>query len=81
MVRKLGARPETARSRSASRTKTLTRRQRAAGGSRSSATTNGQLDRNQLLRTLFPNGVPPREDVLLAVNGWLDEAERLTRLK
>lgn len=68
-------------SRSVSRAKTPSRRHRAVGRSRSSATTNGQFDRNQLLRTLFPNGVPPREDVLRAVNGWLDEAERLTRLK
>jgi hypothetical protein len=32
------------------------------------------------LEALFPNGIPPREDVIRAVNGWLDDAERLTRM-
>ena len=26
-------------------------------------------------------GIPPREDVIAAANAWLDEAERLTRLR
>jgi hypothetical protein len=33
-----------------------------------------------LLKALFPNGIPPREEVIRAVNDWLDEAERLARL-
>lgn len=41
----------------------------------------GRVNRDALLRTLFPNGVPPREDVLRAVNQWLDEAERLAGSK
>lgn len=40
-----------------------------------------QFDRNQLLQTLFPQGVPPKEDVIRAVGSWLDEAERLTNLR
>jgi hypothetical protein len=31
------------------------------------------------LRTLFPNGIPPRQEVIAQVNAWLDEAERLAR--
>jgi hypothetical protein len=35
------------------------------------------VDRDALLQALFPNGIPAREDVIRAVNNWLDEAERL----
>ena len=38
------------------------------------------IDRNQLLETLFPNGVPPREDVIRRVGSWLDEADQLAKL-
>jgi hypothetical protein len=54
---------------------------RTSGVRRRSASSDGRLDRNQLLKTLFPNGVPPREEVLSAVNSWLDEAERLAAQK
>lgn len=54
---------------------------RAGGRRRSGVTADGQLDRNQLLRILFPSGVPPREDVLSDVNSWLDEGTRLARLR
>jgi hypothetical protein len=37
------------------------------------------VDRDALLRTLFPNGIPPRQNVIAQVNAWLDEAERLAR--
>jgi uncharacterized C2H2 Zn-finger protein len=37
------------------------------------------INRDALLQTLFPNGVPPRESVIRNVNAWLDEAERLAR--
>jgi len=33
------------------------------------------------LQALFPNGVPAREQTLSAVRSWLDEAERLARLR
>jgi uncharacterized C2H2 Zn-finger protein len=38
------------------------------------------VDRDALLATLFPNGVPPRERVIREVTGWLDQAERLVKL-
>jgi hypothetical protein len=37
------------------------------------------VDRDALLRTLFPSGIPPRQEVISQVNAWLDEAERLAR--
>ena len=48
------------------------------------AASNGnrrRVDRDALLQTIFPTGIPPRENVIAAVNAWLDEAERLTRLR
>jgi hypothetical protein len=56
---------------------TRTRRTASTDGRRRSRTV---ADRDALLRGLFPNGIPPREDVIRAVNVWLDEAERLARL-
>jgi hypothetical protein len=57
----------------------------AADGSRTSRARRraaaSQLDRDALLRTIFPGGVPAREAVIRAANAWLDEAERLARLK
>jgi hypothetical protein len=38
------------------------------------------VDRDALLQALFPNGVPPREDVIRQVASWLDQAERLAKL-
>ena len=35
------------------------------------------VDRDALLQTLFPNGIPARESVIRDVNAWLDQAERL----
>ena len=40
-----------------------------------------QVNRDALLQTVFPKGVPAREAVIRAANAWLDEAERLARLK
>ena len=37
------------------------------------------VDRDALLRTLFPAGIPPRQDLIHQVNDWLNEAERLAR--
>ena len=72
-----------------SRTPTTTRRRRtgtttkatATPGGRSSSPSNGALNRDALLQTLFPNGIPAKENVIRSVNNWLDEAERLTRLR
>jgi hypothetical protein len=42
---------------------------------------SGAVNRDALLGTLFPNGLPARGDVLRATNQWLDDAERLTRMR
>jgi len=34
-----------------------------------------------LLQTLFPNGLPAREEVIRRANAWLDEAECLAKSK
>jgi hypothetical protein len=47
----------------------------------SSADGAPKVDRDRLLRTLFPNGVPAREETLHAATAWLDEAERLARAR
>jgi hypothetical protein len=39
------------------------------------------IDRDGLLKTLFPDGMPPREEVIRAASGWLDDAERLSRMR
>jgi predicted RNA-binding Zn-ribbon protein involved in translation (DUF1610 family) len=38
------------------------------------------VDRDALLQAIFPNGVPPRESVIRAVNNWLDQAEQLAKM-
>jgi hypothetical protein len=42
--------------------------------------TRGGVDRDRLLATLFPNGIPAREDVISELSGWLAQAEKLARL-
>lgn len=52
--------------------------------SRASSSDGGRsrgVNRDQLLQTLFPNGVPAREEVIRRANAWLDEAERLASSK
>jgi hypothetical protein len=39
------------------------------------------VNRDSLLQSLFPNGIPAREDAIREVNAWLDEAERLARIR
>ena len=63
-----------------------TKRRRARGRTRTAApaatgSSNGTPNRDALLQTLFPNGIPPKESVIRSVNAWLDEAERLARLR
>ncbi len=38
------------------------------------------VDRDALLQTLFPNGIPAKENVIRALNSWLDDAERLAKM-
>jgi hypothetical protein len=62
------------------RTTTSTRRPRRTSTTRGNGAP-ATVDRNALLRTLFPTGIPPREDVIDEVNAWLDQAERLARTR
>jgi hypothetical protein len=39
------------------------------------------IDRDALLQALFPAGIPAKESVLEPLNSWLDEAERLARMR
>jgi hypothetical protein len=39
------------------------------------------VNRDALLGALFPNGLPAKEEVLRDANQWLDEAERLARMR
>lgn len=59
------------------------RRRLTARGSRqqSPERDGGRVDRDQLLATLFPNGVPARVSVIEALARWLEEADRLSRLR
>jgi C2H2-type zinc finger len=48
---------------------------------RGSTSSRRVVNRDALLAAIFPAGVPPRQDVISAANTWLDEAERLARLR
>jgi hypothetical protein len=67
----------TTRKRSA-RSATASRRGRAPAQTTDG---NGTVDRDALLTTIFPEGMPAREDVIRAASNWLDEAERLARTR
>jgi len=49
--------------------------------SRSTPDNGRQLDRDKLLSVLFPEGVPAKVSVIQALTPWLDEAERLSRMR
>lgn len=40
-----------------------------------------RVNRDQLLQTLFPNGLPAREEVIRRANAWLDDAEQLAKMR
>jgi len=46
-----------------------------------SSTTNVTVDRDGLLKTLFPSGIPASEEIIRAISSWLDDAERLAQMK
>jgi hypothetical protein len=48
---------------------------------RSTAPGDFVVDRDALLRIVFPNGIPVRDDVIRTVSRWLDEAEMLAQLR
>ena len=76
--RSVAAAAATERRRRSGRSATVRRTQPTTAGSDGDGR---RLDRDALLHTIFPTGIPPREDVIAAANAWLDEAERLTRLR
>lgn len=49
-------------------------RGRGRGGAQPT-TSGGTIDRNGLLRALFPNGIPADVNTIRSVNRWLDDAE------
>ena len=58
-----------------SRTTAMPNLSPAAGEKQSS----GRLDRDALLRLLFPTGIPAREQVVRDVYAWLDQGEKLAQ--
>ena len=54
---------------------------RARGRTSSSEGGRSGINRDALLQSIFPNGVPAREEVIRRANAWLDEAEQLSRSK
>jgi hypothetical protein len=63
---------------------TGTRRRRLSRAASNSDRARGgraSVDRDALLQALFPKGIPAKENVIRAVNSWLDDAERLAQLK
>ena len=65
-------------------TETLPGRRSTATATRSNASRDGTaatVNRDALLAAIFPQGIPPRENVIRALNTWLDEAERLARMR
>jgi hypothetical protein len=36
-------------------------------------------DHNALLRAVFPDGIPPKQELIAAVNDWLAQADTLAR--
>jgi hypothetical protein len=56
------------------------RRSAAASSDGRGGGRRGGVDRDQLLKALFPRGIPASESVIRAVNAWLDDAERLARM-
>jgi uncharacterized C2H2 Zn-finger protein len=62
-----------------------TRRSRSTSTAAASSDGRGRsgraADRDALLKAIFPDGIPPKEDVIRAANAWLDDAERLARMR
>jgi hypothetical protein len=68
-----------------SRRRTTTDAGKGSSGRGSAANGGAQnrspINRDDLLASVFPAGIPAKETVIRAVNSWLDEAERLSRLR
>jgi Zinc finger, C2H2 type len=74
-----GARTQRRRTRTTPMTRTAPSSGSRSGRSRSR--TDRAVDRDALLQTLFPDGIPAKESVIRSLNSWLDEAERLARMR
>jgi hypothetical protein len=57
------------------------RRRRSIAAAPAQPQSDNGVDRDALLRQLFPNGIPPREQIVKRASSWLDEAEKLAALK
>jgi hypothetical protein len=64
-----------------SATRSASRQARASAADGRTPSRPGVVDRNELLRALFPSGIPATEEAIRGVNAWLDEAERLAQLR
>jgi hypothetical protein len=76
--------PAPATTAAAARSRVASRPTSAQQGRPRRSTADGQrrlVNRDALLRSLFPNGIPATEQALQQVNAWLEQAERLTRLR
>ena len=51
----------------------------ATGSTPRAARGTASVDRDALLQTLFPNGIPARESLIRELNNWLDQAEQLAQ--
>ena len=78
-----GSSPQARSRRRTAKTATGARSSGGSAGAEARATASGDLvvDRDALLRIVFPNGIPVRDDVIRTVSRWLDEAEMLARLR
>ncbi len=86
-TRSRSSRPRAARTTPAAKSSTpstTTPRRRpnrpASNSSRARTSRDRSVDRDALLQALFPNGIPAKEDVIRAVNSWLDDAEQLAKM-
>jgi hypothetical protein len=39
------------------------------------------VDRDVLLAAVFPAGIPPKQNIIRAIDQWLDQAEQLTQMR
>jgi uncharacterized C2H2 Zn-finger protein len=65
----------------AARRQTRTPRNAAATSDGRRGTRTVTVERDRLLKTLFPSGIPASEEIIRAINSWLDDAERLAQMK
>jgi len=60
----------------------LTSQASARRTNQSAAVASGSgINRDALLKAIFPGGMPARVEVIRAATGWLDDAERLARMR